>query len=48
MKRTILIVACLATILLSVSVFAKSDDQNRFKTQTSVTNAVYDKGEILK
>jgi hypothetical protein len=48
MKRTIIICACLGTILLSASAFAKSDDQNGFKTQASVTDAVYGKDEILK
>ncbi|MFD0699072.1 hypothetical protein ACFQZT_33905 [Paenibacillus sp. GCM10027628] len=48
MKKTILIFACLGTILLTITAFAKSDDQSGFKTQTSVADAVYGKGEILK
>jgi hypothetical protein len=48
MKRTIVIFACLGTIFLSASAFAKSDDQTGFKTQVSVTDAVYGKDEILK
>jgi hypothetical protein len=48
MKRTILILACLGTLLLTASVFAKSVDQNGFQTQASVTDAVYGKDNILK
>jgi hypothetical protein len=48
MKRTILILACLGTVLLSASAFAKFNDQNDSMTQVSVTDSVYGKDEILK
>jgi hypothetical protein len=47
-KKAIFIIACLGTMVLSVSVVAKSEDQKGIKMQSSVTDTVYGKDEILK